>query len=500
MTIQLIKPFEARLTAGGPGIQGRRGVLYQTVDETPARLYVWDGEKHVPLPVLGPDGSLNNGGEAYALATAETLVTWNDDATALLAPDGIALFAAPRTVVVAAGTPTPDIETAISRASAMSPAYDAPVQIVLPPGTYALAASTMWPSWVSLRGAGQKLTRIIATNTNNLRIGTGGTFEDFTVEGTATGATVGLLRHSGAYVRDCIVRNVDVWHESTSGQALYFGDYVHSMRWENVKIWTKSIAAKMRGMQWMYGCTFGIAGDATGTPYVALDVVGAGYLQLHNCMIGNGYNYTTRTGWPDGMTITNDSTAPAYGVRIASGTPGTPRVNMFNCYSFINHLTRAANDVNCVLAEAAGYVRLYGGIYQAEANNFTSPTLVQSGSAVIEQYAARFSRQSGEIRGYAGYAGLQAKTASFTVDEDGPDGVILCDASSGPITVTLSNPSVAPSARRGAVRRVKKIDASANAVTLSCAAGIDGATTLVLGSQWATAKVVLGETQWYVMP
>lgn len=88
MTIQLIKPFEARLTAGGPGIQGRRGVLYQTVDETPARLYVWDGEKHVPLPVLGPDGSLNNGGEAYALATAETLVVWNDDATALLKPGG----------------------------------------------------------------------------------------------------------------------------------------------------------------------------------------------------------------------------------------------------------------------------------------------------------------------------------------------------------------------------------------------------------------------------
>lgn len=110
MTIQLIKPFEARLTAGGPGIQGQRGVLYQTVDETPAKLYVWDGEKHVALPGLSSDGSLANGDEAYGLATAGTPgTTLTDTGTGYAAPCefwGIEVSAyngGPQTVVVRNG-------------------------------------------------------------------------------------------------------------------------------------------------------------------------------------------------------------------------------------------------------------------------------------------------------------------------------------------------------------------------------------------------------------
>lgn len=58
MTIQLIRSSEVRTVPGGSGIVGRRGVLYQTVDETPSRLYWWDGDRHVPmLNSLGAEGA-----------------------------------------------------------------------------------------------------------------------------------------------------------------------------------------------------------------------------------------------------------------------------------------------------------------------------------------------------------------------------------------------------------------------------------------------------------
>lgn len=70
MTIQLIKPAELRLVAGGSGIEGRRGILYQTTDETPSRLFWWDGERYVPAlssaqaqavqSLVGDDGAMSS--------------------------------------------------------------------------------------------------------------------------------------------------------------------------------------------------------------------------------------------------------------------------------------------------------------------------------------------------------------------------------------------------------------------------------------------------------
>lgn len=48
--LQLINPSQIRSVAAGSGIEGRPGVLYQTIDESPSRLFWWDGQKHVSLP------------------------------------------------------------------------------------------------------------------------------------------------------------------------------------------------------------------------------------------------------------------------------------------------------------------------------------------------------------------------------------------------------------------------------------------------------------------
>ncbi len=89
---------------------------------------------------------------------------------------------------------------------------------------------------------------------------------------------------------------------------------------------------------------------------------------------------------------------------------------------------------------------------------------------------------------------LASKTAAYTLTAT--DSVILADATSTTFTVTL------PSAV-GIVGRqytIKKIDSSANAVTIASASGtIDGATTKALSAQWQSARVVSDGANWFVV-
>ncbi|SDT84418.1 hypothetical protein [Gordonia westfalica] len=61
----------------------------------------------------------------------------------------------------------------------------------------------------------------------------------------------------------------------------------------------------------------------------------------------------------------------------------------------------------------------------------------------------------------------------------------MCDASGGAFTISLPNTGSA-----GYRFTIKKIDASANAVTVSAPIGIDGVPTLVLTDQWEWVEVV----------
>lgn len=78
-------------------------------------------------------------------------------------------------------------------------------------------------------------------------------------------------------------------------------------------------------------------------------------------------------------------------------------------------------------------------------------------------------------------ASVVTKTSTYTATED--DYTILVNATSAAVTVKL------PRTSRGRIYVVKKIDASANAVTIDPLGSqtIDGATTLVLASQYDVA-------------
>ena len=91
--------------------------------------------------------------------------------------------------------------------------------------------------------------------------------------------------------------------------------------------------------------------------------------------------------------------------------------------------------------------------------------------------------------------GTRKKTAAYTAVVS--DGVILCDASAGAFTVTL--PAVAGNA--DLYYTIKKIDSSANAVTVDGAGAetIDGGTTAVLANQYHSITIVCDGVEWWVL-
>jgi len=87
------------------------------------------------------------------------------------------------------------------------------------------------------------------------------------------------------------------------------------------------------------------------------------------------------------------------------------------------------------------------------------------------------------------------KTGAYTATDD--DIVILVDATAGAITITLP----AASGRSGQVYIIKKIDSSANAVTVDANASetIDGALTYSLASQYDVVRIVCDGANWHVI-
>lgn len=95
-----------------------------------------------------------------------------------------------------------------------------------------------------------------------------------------------------------------------------------------------------------------------------------------------------------------------------------------------------------------------------------------------------------------GWLSVVTKVISYSATTN--DDVILCDATTGPLAVGL--PSAATSA--GKTLTIKKIDASANAVTVTgdlITETIDGAITQTIGSQWTAIEVVCDGLDWFII-
>jgi hypothetical protein len=90
---------------------------------------------------------------------------------------------------------------------------------------------------------------------------------------------------------------------------------------------------------------------------------------------------------------------------------------------------------------------------------------------------------------------VATKTTNYSVTST--DSVLLCDATSGALTVTL--PTAA--GITGRQYSFKRISSGANTVTVAAQSGqtIDGAATRVLGTQYETVTVVSDGSNWWVV-
>jgi hypothetical protein len=92
-------------------------------------------------------------------------------------------------------------------------------------------------------------------------------------------------------------------------------------------------------------------------------------------------------------------------------------------------------------------------------------------------------------------ANLVSKTENYTATNS--DHVILCDASGGAFTITLP----AAGGVTGIIYHIKKIDSSANAVTIdgNSAETIDGDLTIDLALQYESVMIVCDGSNWHIL-
>ena len=133
----------------------------------------------------------------------------------------------------------------------------------------------------------------------------------------------------------------------------------------------------------------------------------------------------------------------------------------------------------------------YTSVIQADDNATANTVVVRDGSGGINvaNVAASSIANSGPVA-----VSLISRTANYTA---AGETVILCDATSGNITITLP----AASGVSGRLYVVKKTDASANTVTIdgSGSETIDGATTVALASQHHYRGIVSNGSNWFVV-
>jgi len=103
---------------------------------------------------------------------------------------------------------------------------------------------------------------------------------------------------------------------------------------------------------------------------------------------------------------------------------------------------------------------------------------------------------TGVVKTAAGIEGAVAKITAATTLGDAHH-TVLADATAGTFATTLP----AAAGVTGREYRIKKTDASANAVTVTAQAGelIDGANTFVLSTQYKYVTVQSDGTQWYII-
>lgn len=154
------------------------------------------------------------------------------------------------------------------------------------------------------------------------------------------------------------------------------------------------------------------------------------------------------------------------------------------------------SDVQAYSAFLAGLVAAGPGVadrfpYLTAANTFSLATL----TAFARTLLATANLAAAQALLGIGSMPVVTKTGSYNATIS--DGLILCDCTTGAMTIGL--PAAATATGKELI--VKKIDVSANAVTLDAnlAEKIDGQLTQIISSQWTAVDMICDGSNWFIV-
>ena len=230
------------------------------------------------------------------------------------------------------------------------------------------------------------------------------------------------------------------------------------------------------------------------------------------------YAFRTITGTANEITVTNgDGVSGAPTLSIPTAVTFTGKTITGGIYSSVSRLestgriasggtiyavadaTNATNSVGLELIWNTTSSRILS--FSRAASTYQPLQIVGSSIALnisasdVLTIAAAGATVTGLLTTNALSANIRTITATASVAAT--DYTILCDATSGAITVNL--PAAASSS--GRVLNVKKIDATANTVTIDGNASetIDGATTKAISTQWSSFTIKCYGSAWFIL-
>ncbi|MEM9388191.1 MAG: hypothetical protein AAGA68_24280 [Pseudomonadota bacterium] len=397
-----------------------------------------------------------------------------------------------------------DVQSAIDAWPDVSP--ELPVVVRLEPGEF--SPFTLRPG-VTVLGAGRAVSTVDTSAGSPIRISADSSLQSLRVRyrGSDGGAQAAAIERTGP-VTEAVLQDLEIDVTQISGAAgprYAIGFYVgtHNLTLYDVKIRTESCGIYVSsGNYRFHGVDCYLAPGSTGVPHIGLEVVGGSRLDWYGGRLGTGYYYDQNLGDPGQDVI---------GALIPeSNTQSNLRVQLrgLDIYARSADYT-GVERVNAVRAEN-GWMRLEACRCQTEAGDagptgiFTwygtdaQPSLGWGGK--IELIGSRGNKGPGDVFGGDGELGVTGPVIdSLTLDED-QTGLILIDASSRDVAITL------PWTRFKAGRRytLKRVDESPNVVRVSSTANtpIDGMSERLLSppsAEGSVLRVVAGRDQWHLL-
>lgn len=402
-------------------------------------------------------------------------------------------------ITVGVGGDFRDVSTALAAITDNS--VDNPYHLKLLPGDH--GHFTMKP-YIQIDGTGKDNTFIETSWGSVIYMASNSGISNASIlfSGNSGGATVGGALRRSSSIDAFVLRDIkfDIYGLAGAGAAryaVYEGTGTVKMDCYNVHVKTESGGfACGYGEKRFHDCDVFLVGANVGLPHIGLhDLVGT-RIDWYGGRICTGYQYANPTGCEDEDIIC---------VYIAADAVGPSRTHLYNATLFARNVdANLGVKVNCIRAEN-GWVRAFGCMGQTEletnANSNTSkavhavyrtadePATGQGGK--IEAFGCRFSNASGNIQG-----GLMHNISRLDNSHDGEilthpgeGGLYLCDATAGAFTLQPNSNVNCP---YGEEYAFKKVDASANAVTITPTNGktIDGAASVVLSSQYDSTRIV----------